>query len=477
MVMPHKAVSADVEQNVGGFERFGTHTLEHAANPAHLGEQLVRFPPHGCKQPKPFCRICWESKRTQKDDPMVRFVLLRRQGVPDPLLLTTPPSRSFASPCGCTGTQKWVHLRCLKSWQQSVLDNAATLGDERAYRCGVCKSLYSIPPASLRVTGYRTACFRIFRLILVIACLFALYCSIDSPYMWPLIGFVGLIVPAAAGGSREGGARPYQVLLCLSLLFFIALLRLFVPVIMNAEWFKYQASNPASLYAADLRPGSILLSNDNVMGHSSTFSNSVVLLFSHTATNGSQGVILNQRILSRAETLESGWCVLHIASLDCFCFSSLLRSQPCSQSRSESRSHLLSLSSFDPASDLIRECIQHHSQPSHDEDFGVSHYFGGPKFALERLVVLHTFPKIAGSREIVLPGDGDEVSIFIGGLMSDVLAESFLRRKTGDMDSPVWVFHGISSWSPAQLDDEIEAGAWTVKPGSLDDLVFFGMFE
>lgn len=441
-----KAVQADVEQPFAGFLAVLDEATENEPTPethmpptTHEATDHFRFPvpavstvptilrePNGTKSPRPFCRICWERRTTSKKSP---------EQQPDP----------FVSPCLCTGTQRWVHLSCLKSWQQSVLDNAATLGDERAYRCGVCKSLYSISPASVRATGCRMACLRVFRLTLVIACLFALYSSIDSPYMWPLIGFVGLVTPLA--GSREGGARAYQALLCLSLLLFIVMLRLFAPAIMTIEWSNDEspsaspvasaAANRASMYAVDLRPGSILLANDASIGHSSTFSNSVVLLFSHSATNGSQGVILNQRILSRAETLESG-C-------------------------------------FDPASDLISECIRHHSQASHDEDYGVTHYFGGPKFALERLVVLHTFSDIAGSREISLPGD--EASIFVGGLMSDVLAESFLKRQSGDEDAPVWVFHGISSWSSGQLVDEIDAGAWTVKPGSMDDLVFFGMFE
>lgn len=235
----------------------------------------------------------------------------------------------------------------------------------------------------------------------------------------------------------------------------------------------------ASLYAEDIKPGAILLSNHDIIGHSSAFSQSVVLLFSHSEKNGSQGVILNQRILSRAESLESG------------CFSS--------------------------SSDLITECTraQHRHQEEEEDIAEPIHYFGGPTFALERLVVMHMFSNIPGSREILLAGDDEErevlemgvdaaemgypEKVYFGGLISDVLTQ---QRRPGSERKPIWIFHGIryrfassalprvlyirlsnmhrfciyplcSAWSKGQLIEEIDAGAWTVKPGTLDDLVFF----
>ncbi len=194
-----------------------------------------------------------------------------------------------------------------------------------------------------------------------------------------------------------------------------------------------------------------------------------MLLFSHSATNGSQGVILNQRIRSsRAGTLESG------------CFWS--------------------------SSDSIAECER--VQPGADRDHatiaGIEevadpiHYFGGPNLALERLVIMHMFSNIPGSREIVLASERGEPSawageiaglggleasgefeveledskIFIGGMVADVLAQ---RWQAGSdlVLAPVWIFHGVTTWTAGQLTEEIQNGVWTVKPGTLRDLMSF----
>uniref|UniRef100_A0A061SD69 Membrane associated ring n=1 Tax=Tetraselmis sp. GSL018 TaxID=582737 RepID=A0A061SD69_9CHLO len=54
----------------------------------------------------------------------------------------------LVSPCKCTGTQKYVHLKCLRRWQENVLRNSRSLDgyDERAIKCSVCRTPFSIPP-------------------------------------------------------------------------------------------------------------------------------------------------------------------------------------------------------------------------------------------------------------------------------------------------------------------------------------------
>eukprot|EP00884_Botryococcus_braunii_P005820 jgi/Botrbrau1/15239/Bobra.0149s0092.1 len=53
------------------------------------------------------------------------------------------------SPCQCTGTQKYVHLECLKRWQNTLVrrekDGSCAL-DDRAHRCNVCCARYSVAP-------------------------------------------------------------------------------------------------------------------------------------------------------------------------------------------------------------------------------------------------------------------------------------------------------------------------------------------
>jgi hypothetical protein len=194
----------------------------------------------------------------------------------------------------------------------------------------------------------------------------------------------------------------------------------------------------------------------------------VVLLFSHSATDGSQGVILNKRVLSRAGSVESG------------CFWS--------------------------SSDLITECTRaaHADRrdpgtiPGIGEAVEPIHYFGGSTFALDRLVMMHMFANIPGSKEIVLARNDEELSawaamaegseelegfegfedehrnikVFVGGLMADVLAQrwevSFEHKPV-----PIWIFHGVTTWTTGKLVDEIENGAWTVRSGTLDALMYF----
>lgn len=44
-------------------------------------------------------------------------------------------SANLLSPCGCSGTARFVHSACLRRWQQETNDN-------RAYRCQVCHALF-----------------------------------------------------------------------------------------------------------------------------------------------------------------------------------------------------------------------------------------------------------------------------------------------------------------------------------------------
>eukprot|EP00747_Dinoflagellata_sp_TGD_P019096 gnl/TRDRNA2_/TRDRNA2_126942_c0_seq1.p1 gnl/TRDRNA2_/TRDRNA2_126942_c0~~gnl/TRDRNA2_/TRDRNA2_126942_c0_seq1.p1 ORF type:complete len:339 (+),score=29.39 gnl/TRDRNA2_/TRDRNA2_126942_c0_seq1:45-1061(+) len=51
----------------------------------------------------------------------------------------TSESNILVSPCNCTGTQRFVHLNCLRIWQEATLD-------ERRRICGVCKEYFAYPP-------------------------------------------------------------------------------------------------------------------------------------------------------------------------------------------------------------------------------------------------------------------------------------------------------------------------------------------
>lgn len=47
----------------------------------------------------------------------------------------------LCSPCRCAGTQRFIHVRCLRRWQRS-----SSRDPERAQVCTVCRSTFALPP-------------------------------------------------------------------------------------------------------------------------------------------------------------------------------------------------------------------------------------------------------------------------------------------------------------------------------------------
>lgn len=57
----------------------------------------------------------------------------------------------LVSPCRCTGGQKWIHLKCLRAWQRTVLVSQPVHpdlydNDTRQRVCNVCKAEFTTPP-------------------------------------------------------------------------------------------------------------------------------------------------------------------------------------------------------------------------------------------------------------------------------------------------------------------------------------------
>ncbi len=201
-----KVHRGDVEQPelVGEWHATRTGILTEVASPKPAGVPLG--PVYEKKSTIPaeiaFCRVCWDESNPKNSD--------------DPL-------QTLVQPCLCRGSQANIHLSCLKAWQRAVLQNSVTMGDERAFRCGVCKAVYAIPPdLPIHASAmYKNACLRVLRLALVIACSFSLYCGIENAYMWPMMGFIGLALPPSDRGVRAA--------MCLSILSVIVVLRFLAP--------------------------------------------------------------------------------------------------------------------------------------------------------------------------------------------------------------------------------------------------------
>jgi hypothetical protein len=61
----------------------------------------------------------------------------------------------MVSPCNCTGSQEYIHLHCLRSWQKHCLGNLSAAVITSAQRqthhrqasvCSVCKMTFTLPP-------------------------------------------------------------------------------------------------------------------------------------------------------------------------------------------------------------------------------------------------------------------------------------------------------------------------------------------
>ena len=55
------------------------------------------------------------------------------------------------APCACSGTQKWVHVRCLRQWQ-----HVSVRGGARRASCAVCGRRYRVPRRYARESAKRT---------------------------------------------------------------------------------------------------------------------------------------------------------------------------------------------------------------------------------------------------------------------------------------------------------------------------------
>jgi putative AlgH/UPF0301 family transcriptional regulator len=164
------------------------------------------------------------------------------------------------------------------------------------------------------------------------------------------------------------------------------------------------------------------------------------------------------------------------------------------------------------------------SSASTQRDEVVQHRLGGPvgmpgEGARQEITVVHSVPGIEGA-SLVLLGDGSIPSVYIGGMLTDVLergkktlcndvesrSRSKVERKKNDEngkdederksgggdgssgntnteeyksdglaceDGPreILVFHGIATWTEGQLEGEIRAGAWAYGDATYDDVM------
>lgn len=155
---------------------------------------------------------------------------------------------NLISPCKCSGSQKYVHLRCVRKWQQSQR--------HRAVRCNICQERYT---CKLPKKPW------IQKLVF------------DS---WGTIAMIAIVMATLPMYISPS--------ICLALLY----LRVqnLVPVFINGRVRLVRQGEPVD----DLRRMMFLVAQDR-MPSSSVFYQSVILLTEHSSHTGSVGFIINKR--------------------------------------------------------------------------------------------------------------------------------------------------------------------------------------
>eukprot|EP00927_Polykrikos_kofoidii_P043195 TRINITY_DN37251_c0_g1_i1.p1 TRINITY_DN37251_c0_g1~~TRINITY_DN37251_c0_g1_i1.p1 ORF type:complete len:520 (-),score=94.27 TRINITY_DN37251_c0_g1_i1:78-1556(-) len=81
-----------------------------------------------CGEEEPVCRICFVGREPGE-------------------------ANSLIAPCVCSGSQKYVHVHCLRQWQRAVQlsrpcapETDGRRSEERHMVCGVCRGRFSVPP-------------------------------------------------------------------------------------------------------------------------------------------------------------------------------------------------------------------------------------------------------------------------------------------------------------------------------------------
>lgn len=105
------------------------------------------------KAPPRTCRVCLQSEEEDENDS------------------SSSSSGILLSPCGCIGTNKWVHAQCLNTWRIAVFKRR---GD--ATRCELCQQPYAIKglAADARKSWVWPPCAQ--PALLLIVCVFLSFC-------------------------------------------------------------------------------------------------------------------------------------------------------------------------------------------------------------------------------------------------------------------------------------------------------------
>ncbi|GAB4813425.1 hypothetical protein N2152v2_000471 [Parachlorella kessleri] len=178
-------------------------------------------------------------------------------------------------------TQAFIHLKCLRKWQENV--QARDVKDERAFRCSVCRSLFSVPPPKPRAS---TRLFQTLRGLGGAVCITLLALGLSGPPVPHLALLVLLLL-----GSRSSSLLALALLLMGTLLATLHARGLRVVMRMDGAGRLGLAVIRHGGPVEGLGPGTLLVASEG-LDHT-MFRRSVVLLYEH-GREGAKGVLLTQ---------------------------------------------------------------------------------------------------------------------------------------------------------------------------------------
>ncbi|EIE26152.1 hypothetical protein COCSUDRAFT_65011 [Coccomyxa subellipsoidea C-169] len=314
--------------------------------------------------------------------------------------------------------------RAFAKWRDKI--------DDRAYRCSVCRDLYSMAPRPLRGRWRLWGTARTIVATSVIA-LLALGLSGGPP--WPHVAIVLLLVL---------GTRSHSILCIIALVLACVLATLHtrgLRVVMRVD-----ATGRLGLAVIrhgapveGVRSGILLAASDDL--ERSIFRRSVVLIYEHSRRGGARGVILSQPL------------------------------GPSDPRVVPSRGP----AALPPGSPQL------------------SHFLGGPvgmpgDGPVQELAVIHTLAEVPGARPFLAQNATREVGapeLFEGGSLTDVVAAASAavpppggrwgvrsnRSSSQNRQTRVHVYHGICAWSEGQLEGELRSGSWGFTSAKTEDVL------
>jgi len=173
-------------------------------------------------------------------------------------------SDAFVSPCNCKGSQKYIHLHCLRKWQESIL--SSNRDPTKAYICGVCNGPFSYKPPKLSLWAKVLKFLGTWHKVLV-------------PVAAVLLFLPTKVTLQCLGIVISTFTIPWAIL---------SYNGLSLTIMNNNRLALIRRGNPVE----GLRAGQLLVAS-NTIGRGSLFHKSVVLLLDHSSREGSRGVIIN----------------------------------------------------------------------------------------------------------------------------------------------------------------------------------------